>query len=404
MPVKIHHGPPGSYKTSGAVNDDLIPWAQQGRVVITNVRGLHDVKHFIDNYYKQDSLLSRFLPNAKPVQHIGRDFDLIYLDTDTTEGRTRMQHWFQWAPFGSAFLIDEIQTIYPQKFTAADYKKIAYDSVELAADDNNRPEDVYIAFEKHRHYNWDFVVTAPNIKKVPPIIRDISEVAYCHSNKGKIGLKGMYLEAMHNPDDSGKSESSWISHTIKRAPKKAFTLYKSTSTGVVKDTEAGKNIFLQPKIMIMLALFIVLAVWNISKGNPLDTTKYTKESQTLTDDVKNSLSASASPDLNNSSVVSGVSGRQIGENTAVVDTEPLNGFKIYIGGQIVKPFIYAMRGDTMTQIDVSTLIKLGYSVTTFSDCFWSITYGDKVKFLTCRPDNDSSGSNPLIDTFDKFSS
>ena len=40
MAVKIHHGAPGSYKTSGAVMDDFTHWAREGRTIVTNVRGL----------------------------------------------------------------------------------------------------------------------------------------------------------------------------------------------------------------------------------------------------------------------------------------------------------------------------------------------------------------------------
>ena len=40
MSIKIHHGFPGSYKTSGAVQDDFIPAALAGRHIVTNVRGL----------------------------------------------------------------------------------------------------------------------------------------------------------------------------------------------------------------------------------------------------------------------------------------------------------------------------------------------------------------------------
>ncbi|WMR32586.1 zonular occludens toxin domain-containing protein, partial [Metapseudomonas otitidis] len=39
MSIKIHHGPNGSYKTSGALQDDAIPALLQGRAIITNIRG-----------------------------------------------------------------------------------------------------------------------------------------------------------------------------------------------------------------------------------------------------------------------------------------------------------------------------------------------------------------------------
>lgn len=37
--IKIHHGPNGSNKTSGARQDDAVPALKDGRVIITNIRG-----------------------------------------------------------------------------------------------------------------------------------------------------------------------------------------------------------------------------------------------------------------------------------------------------------------------------------------------------------------------------
>nr|MVD29436.1 zonular occludens toxin [Vibrio cholerae] len=40
MSIFIHHGAPGSYKTSGALWLRLLPAIKSGRHIITNVRGL----------------------------------------------------------------------------------------------------------------------------------------------------------------------------------------------------------------------------------------------------------------------------------------------------------------------------------------------------------------------------
>jgi zona occludens toxin len=71
MPIKIHHGPPGSFKTAGAMADDFLREAKKGRVIVTNVRGV-----------SRERTLKRFpdLPDA---------FDEIHVDDKTEEGRQK---------------------------------------------------------------------------------------------------------------------------------------------------------------------------------------------------------------------------------------------------------------------------------------------------------------------------
>lgn len=402
MPIKIHHGPPGAYKTSGAIKDDLIPWAIEGRVVVTNVRGLGSTKKF-KKRFAENVTSSRFLKKVHVNPTIPKSFKLVFVDTESSAGKERMRTWFMWAPKGCAFLIDEIQTIYPQKYTPTDYKALAYESPEAAQQDDNRPEDVYIAFEKHRHYNWDFVVTAPSIKKVPAIIRDVSEVAYYHSNKGKIGLKGMYLEAMHNPDDSGKSESQWIMHNVKRAPKQAFALYGSTDTGVVKDTESGKNIFLQPKIIGVSILFLGALVWNISKGNPFDQIK-PEATQVADNDLQ--TDSSTVPDTEASSI-QGVAMVHSNDTDAATDTNmrdtiqdinPLGQFPVHIGGTFITPFVYVTINGMDSELSKDQLVQMGYSLTTYSNCMWKLDSDDApTRWITCKPDETPQNGNAVSD-------
>ena len=382
MPVKIHHGPPGAYKTSGAVIDDFVPWAEEGRVIVTNVRGLEDTDDFIINYQKVFGDKGKTIPES---------FEIIYLDTEQTKERKRMQEWFMWAPEGCAFLIDEIQTIYPQKMTAAEYKELGFKSLE-AAKKEGKPQDVYIAFEKHRHYNWDFVVTAPSIKKVPAIVKDISEVAFYHQNKGKIGLKGRYLEAMHHPDDSGRLETQWIAHSIKKASKKSFGLYGSTATGLAKDTEVGMNIFMQPKVLAVAGLLVVATGWLISQGNPLSL----GPDEVVLDDV---AETDAQGEL-----ISADDNNAIVETVSAVDSEralllakrkaekqrirernksPLEEHHITIGGEIFERFVVVQSESSVADLTESELIKLGYRIEPITDCLWKLRHISDERMIDC---------------------
>ncbi|MGZ3999618.1 MAG: zonular occludens toxin domain-containing protein [Mucilaginibacter sp.] len=87
MSIKIHHGPPGSYKTSGAVMDDFVPAALAGRVVVTNVRGLNDSALVRKVLTKPSSFFRRDLKYwpCKPVT-VPDTFDIIWVDTTDKRG------------------------------------------------------------------------------------------------------------------------------------------------------------------------------------------------------------------------------------------------------------------------------------------------------------------------------
>ncbi len=85
MSIKIHHGPPGSYKTSGAVMDDFVEAVFAGRVVITNVRGLND-----------EQRVREVLVDAFPRRVIPDTFELVWIDTDTEDGIFLIQSF--WTP------------------------------------------------------------------------------------------------------------------------------------------------------------------------------------------------------------------------------------------------------------------------------------------------------------------
>lgn len=288
MSIKIHHGPPGSYKTSGAVYDDFVSAALDGRVIVTNVRGLQSgerVKKVLSGQAKKRLVKSMF-PSMKRLGAISRhlvkgDFkrfwghakgyrkmrkirlgkvEIINVDTSTSEGKEKMRRWFHWAPLGAFLIIDEINTIYPKTWTARKLEDYDFEGGEDAAEKEGRPYNATQALEMHRHYNYDLVLTTPNIRKVHDIFRQSAEMAYRHKNAATIGLPGRYWEYMHEAENDGRSKNDILIKASRKIPKWVFDLYSSTTTGKASDTKAGQSIFLRPGPIIVF-IGLIGGIW-----------------------------------------------------------------------------------------------------------------------------------------------
>ncbi|NCD26576.1 MAG: hypothetical protein EOL86_13425, partial [Deltaproteobacteria bacterium] len=257
MSVKIHHGPPGSYKTSGAVMDDFTEAVFSGRVVITNVRGLDD-----------EQRVREVLTKAFPRRTVPASFELVWIDTETEEGIFLMQSFWTWADCGAFLLIDEAQSFWQSEMRPGDWAPFALRGGVDAARIQGRPRDYADAWTRHRHFNWDIVLTTPDVKLFHGKIRSVSEAAFLHKNQALVGIKGRYLEGMHIASNNGLSSDLLIVRT-RKIPKWVFELYKSTSTGVVSDTKAGLAFWKNPKIMGLLIFLAILLALIISRGNPL---------------------------------------------------------------------------------------------------------------------------------------
>jgi len=236
MPIKIHHGPPGSYKTSGALGDDFLREARAGRVIVTNVRGLSRARAL------------------EVFDDLPETFDVIWVDDRTNEGRDKLGRWFHWAPKGAFLFIDEAQMIFPRHWRDADLHLLAYPGGREKAAADDRPADWWEAWDKHRHWNWDVVLTTPSIKKLRDDIRGASEMAYKHKNLATVGIKGRYVEAAHMPDDSGDSNHQVMNLVTKKVPDYVFKLYDSTATGAVSDTKAGFSFLKNPRVLMLLGI------------------------------------------------------------------------------------------------------------------------------------------------------
>lgn len=257
MSIKIHHGAPGSYKTSGAVLDDFIPAVLAGRHIITNVNGLSDAD-LVRDVLEEQGLT------------VPETFKLTYLDTSANEIMEQVRRWFHWADAGVFFLLDEIQLIYPPDLKPTELKAFDYPGGLDTATKAGRFLTLSQAFEQHRHKNWDFVLTTPNITKVHKTVRGCAEMAYRHKNLAILGslFAGRYVETNHGAETTGRAKADIYTIQQRKIPKYVFKLYKSTQTGIVKDTTAGKSIFKEPKMVVLLAVFVGSLVLAFSMGTP----------------------------------------------------------------------------------------------------------------------------------------
>ncbi len=262
MSIKIHWGPPGSFKTSGAVTDDFITAARAGRHIVTNVRGLDDEKHI------------------RKVLNLPDDntFSLCYLDTEGSEASInadKIAKFFHWMPYGTFFLCDEAPKFFPKAWTRFDLKKLEFVEPDGTvgrigcrdAEGNERPHNLVSAFQQHRHYGWDIVMTSTNITNFRHDIRANAEGAFKHRNMALIGFKGRYNEAFHSAESAGR-QSDFLSVQTKKIPKITWDLYKSTATGTFTDTIAGKSIFKDPKIMLLGGIFVFLIFFLSTRSLP----------------------------------------------------------------------------------------------------------------------------------------
>lgn len=247
MSIKIHHGPNGAYKTSGAIQDDAVPALKQGRLIITNVRGF---------------TVERVMA-AMP--ELPGTVDIINLDLESLADMERMRTWFQWAPRGAFIIFDETQLVFPKTWREKDLERFEFPGGPEEVAKADRPMSWLDGWTRHRHWNWDIVLTTPNISYIRDDIRMTCEMAYKHSNLAVIGIGGRYKEAQHDAQlNRAPMEGTVIEY--KKIKPITFKLYLSTSTGITQDTKAGKSLLRSPKLLFLLVFIAGLFVAVLSLG------------------------------------------------------------------------------------------------------------------------------------------
>jgi zona occludens toxin len=382
MSITIHHGPNGSFKTSGVMQDYFIPAAKAGRIVVTNIRGVSRER------------------TLKEMPEIPESFDVIFVDTEKTDGRALLATWWHWVPHGALLLFDEAGVMFPKRWTQSDLSKLAYpgtvleDGTELDSVDSaaavDRPCYWNEAWEMHRHYNWDVVLSAPNIKLLREDVRSTTEGAYKHRNKALLGpmFKG-YKEGYHSAATNGSMSDLEVIKD-KRIGKLAFSLYDSTKTGIFSSTLNGFNAFTHPKILFFMGLAVSAFAYALYAGGgkqpwelgssatppiatqtPAGTVKTAKKSDDL--DLKSRFDSFASVPP------SRVSGRKSTINGPV--EHPFQGFNARITGYAYQPksnkYYYQVTvfdEDQSIAFTNTDLEEYGYRIRPDSSCRMKLRY------------------------------
>lgn len=374
MAIKIHHGPNGSYKTSGAIQDDLIPALKSGRHIITNIRGL-----------TRERVFSVFpeLPSSVEIEN---------LDLEDIDDIEKMRTFPQWAPRGAFIIFDETQLIFLKSWRETDLRKFDFPGGSKAAKEADRPINWLDGWTRHRHWNWDIVLTTPNIGYIRDDIRLTAEKAYLHSNLAVIGIKGRYKESQHAAtENKPPMKGSLVS--IKKIHQRTFTLYDSTTTGTVTDTIAGKSLFRDPKVLLLLALpAIVFGNFLLGDGfsfsnRETDTALSLKPVADLPADPGGDSAVYSRPPGHPSAIPIS---RQQSYQPAALD-HPFQGHTILIRAALfghrhsVRYYLFEVlspMGERF-QLNSQQIRQSGYQLSETADCSVRLSYGDWSTYAIC---------------------
>ena len=325
---------------------------------------------------------------------------ILSVHADAAVNRQYLASWFHWVPHGAFLLIDEAQMVWPSSWTAKDLAELDYPGGVQVASQDNRPANFVTAFEMHRHYGWDLVLTTPDIQKIRKDIRGCSEGAYKHKNQALIGIKGRYLEGFHMAEDNGKSNADFLTTRMRKIRKEVWGLYESTATGTVTDTRAGLSLFQNPRVLVGLGLVLMLLVFVGTRPAPviLDSSRAkefgtarkpgseTKETlvQGVTADRQAVPLAHQGHSVSSGSVVSGA----VSPGPVVPVVLPLEGARFRIVGESsqhgVQSFMFeVMRDDLMFGLRSSDLRSLGYRIDPINSCLVRLWYASLMQVVTC---------------------
>lgn len=244
MSIVIHHGHPGSYKSFGVLQRHAIPALQEGRTIVTNIRGF-------DSLEKVEDALGEALPEEAAILNV---------NTEGREEKEYMARWFHWAPPGSLVIIDEAQAIYPAKRKDFKPENLDYPGGPDQAKQDERPADMFEAYDMHRHYNWDVFLCTPNISKVHTDIRQAAQVAFRHYSMGELlpWKKGKWREVEHDPENNGKAKSHAYGVPKEyKADATIFKTYQSTKTGEHQSNQGPQSVFKDKRVVGYLSLSVI---------------------------------------------------------------------------------------------------------------------------------------------------
>lgn len=379
MTAVIHHGAPGSYKTFSIIQNVLVEALQAGRVVITNIRGFDSVE-------KVKTALSIELPDTAQIW---------YIEPDDSGFRT-MATFFHWAPAGALIAMDEGQRIYPTRSRRFDHLDLHDDIPILDASDTQlldistrqpimRPKTVEIAFDQHRHFNWDIYISTPNISKIHKEIRLVVEWAYRHRNNSGLlpWMKNTWTEFRHDAENNGKSISHYSGSPKRyKAQQKYFACYESTATGTAKNSNENISIFRDSRLramLVIIALSLSYLAYSLHAAYNRVQDKIAPPVAPVTVE-DNKTNSSGAGDLRSSVDVPKTAVQ------AVRDVDPLSGAVFYFTGSINAQLLFeAHVNNSVLFLNYDDLRSLGYFVMRKTVAYVALQRGDNIFYAFNKP-------------------
>ena len=384
MPGFIHHAETGSFKTSGAIQDHAIPAMKAGRVIVTNIRGMSTERCY------------------KVFPDLPESFNLIFIDTDTEEGLSKIRIFFHWVPLGCLLILDETTSCFPKSWRQADIDALDYPGGLDAATAANRPYNWLVAWEKHRHYGWEIVMTTPNIKNVRDDIRGSCNVAFLHAPRSHIGLGG-YNEVMHKASENG-GKASWKGEPYSKFIKKqTFELYDSTADGEITVARKSRPIYKDPKIVLLVVFAALSLGYGFSSVLGGKVGVFSAAGR-IEENRSNTVADSSVPvqkvTSSSSSSVGGHAPSISAYSPDIVD--PFNDLKVYIDGHMQlnstgAPLVFFRLESGSHQPFTQTsndLRKLGYSMNYISDCFVRLEFENVIRWVHCAKPIEKENQKP----------
>jgi len=375
MAIKIHYGPNGTYKTSGAIWDDVRKAALAGRTIVTNIRGM-----------STDRVM-------QVIPEVPDSFKLIWLDMEDREQLQKMGRWFHWMPKGALLVFDEAQTIFRRSWRDKDLEEYAYPGGMEKAKEDERPFDWLDAWTRHRHWGWDMILTTQNLKLIRSDIREVAEVAYQHRNAALLGalFKGRYRENVHSAMEAA-SASNTISSKLKKVNTNVFKLYDSTATGTHTDTIGGVSIFSDVRLLLaggVLVACIGLVASRFASGEKfLDPGVSLAPERLANNETPQAVDrppavppGPVAPDRLDRSEVDRLYGRV---------AEPYQSHHLRIGAHLSSKkkrqvyFVSVSPLGKMAYLSQNELQKAGYQVEVLTECLIKLTFEASARFVHCE--------------------
>jgi zona occludens toxin len=394
MTAVVHHGPPGSFKSFAIVQRVVIPALQEGRVVVTNIRGLDDIDRIAE-------VMEIEIPDTAELINVAHNKD----------GFDHMAVFFKWAPVGALIVMDECQQVYPARlktlscFDTSEMEQrsiIEQDLISNPELEDPRPDNVEIAFEKHRHMGWDIYLSTPHISKVNKEVRLVCQFAKRHRDLTGVlpWYKNNWREYLHDAENSGKSKSHELETPPKyKADERVFKCYSSTAIGKTKKTNEKMSVFNDYRLrifmvvlVISLSTFIYLLFETIA--NFSDTPEvHTSQSLEISSDVNGYDDGSVLPSPSP-------------QNGGSLDPQPekfaydlIGSSKVYFVGTFKLHHFNLISSDGVLNLTSEDFESVGYTVEKLTRCLVKLTIAGRVTVATCLPakvDESEGNSSKLL--------